>query len=102
VKYWEDHEVWRQECFAKYKAVLEVALPKGTHLKVDRIYVRKGASDFSSITFFAKNLGEITRPSGYSWSSQRKMRTKKSLRFWAKLVDCNTIEFEPKGSSETL
>ena len=33
------------------KPVGTITLPKGTILKIDRIYVRKGASDYSSITF---------------------------------------------------
>lgn len=93
-KYWADHKIWQEECDKKYKPVLAITLPKGTHLKVDRIYVRKGSSDFSSITFFAKNLGEVMVRTGWSWHN-KKMKKKKSLRFWAKLVDCNTINFEP-------
>jgi len=54
---------------------VSTTLPAGTELIVDRIYIRKGKSDYSSITFRAK-IGE------------------KSQRFWAKLDDCNRIEFE--------
>lgn len=50
-------------------------IPKGYTLIVDRIYIRKGAKDYSSLTF---------RCNGYG----------KSSRFWAKLNECNTIEFE--------
>jgi hypothetical protein len=73
---------------------LTVTIPKGTILQVDRIYIRKGASDYSSITFYAKNLGEIemTRYS-YGTVPAKKVK-KKALRFWAKLSDCNTIVFE--------
>jgi len=54
----------------------ELVMPKGTALKVDRIYIRKGNSDYSSLTFF---IG-----SG-DW---------KGCRFWAKLSDVNNIEFD--------
>lgn len=59
---WSDPEVYK------------VTLPAGTNLKVDRIYIRKGISEYSSITFYA-TIG------------------KNKIRFWAKLSDCNTIEF---------
>lgn len=56
-----------------------VVLPIGTILKVDRIYIRKGKgmSDYSSLSFYATYPGE-----------------KKKIRFFAKLNDVNTIEFE--------
>lgn len=67
-----------------------ITLPKGVILQVDRIYIRKGSSDFSSITFYAKELGEINITS--RWSGKTTKR--KALRFWANLKDCNKIEFE--------
>ena len=57
---------------------IEVFLKAGQVLTVDRIYVRKGASDFSSITF-----NYIGAPKGSG-----------RVRFWAKLADVNTIEFD--------
>ena len=53
-------------------------LPRGTRLKVARIYVRHGAGDFDSITF-----------------TINKHPTDKKLkaRFWCKLNDANKIEF---------
>lgn len=52
--------------------------PVGTILKVDRIYIRKGAgmSEYSSLSFYATLPGQ-----------------KKKFRFFAKLNDVNTIEF---------
>lgn len=63
------------------KESIKVTLPKGTILKFDRIYIRKGASDYSSITFYAKDM---IKPN---------TKKKYSPRFWAKLSDCNQIEF---------
>lgn len=60
-----------------------LVMPKGTALKVDRIYIRKGNSDYSSLTFF---IG-----SG-DW---------KGCRFWAKLSDVNNIEFDETKPIET-
>ena len=56
----------------------DVVLPKGTRLRVARIYVRHGAGDFDSITF-----------------TINKHPTDKKLkaRFWCKLNDANKIEF---------
>ena len=53
-----------------------VTLKAGTLLQVDRIYIRKGNSDYSSLSFYIKN-GEY-----------------KGARFWAKLKDVNEINFE--------
>lgn len=47
-------------------------LPAGTKLTVDRIYIRAGGEDFSSLTFRTVYKG-------------------KKVRFWVKLVDANTI-----------
>lgn len=61
-----------------------VTLLKDTVLKVDRIYIRKGISEYSSITF-------------YVWSKPGPVAanaSKKKSRFWAKLADCNNIQFE--------
>ena len=49
-------------------------LPKGTLLQIDRIFIRKGKEEFSSITF--KILDDTKR------------------RFWAKLADVNNMEFK--------
>lgn len=51
-----------------------VRLPAGTILKVDRIYIRKGAADFDSVTFYATYPG-----------------APKKLRFWAKVADINGV-----------
>lgn len=61
-----------------------VTLPKGTILKVNRIYIRQGKSDYDSITFTIakKNVPELPKLSG---------------RFWAKLRDVNSIICLPIG-----
>jgi len=75
---------------------IQVTLPQGTELTVDRIYIRKGLKDFSSITFFASGLGESTKKVG--WGSSARTQKVKKQRFWVKLSDCNKIEFEGLAS----
>jgi hypothetical protein len=93
VKYWEDYKIWSNQADLIGKDRLDVTLPAGTVLSIDRIYIRKGASDFSSITFYAKGLGEIQKQPS-TWDRNPKPKKKKALRFWAKLEDCNRINFD--------
>lgn len=62
-----------------HKAFATVTLPKGTILTTDRIYIRKGISEYSSITFLIR---ETSIPH------------KGKIRFWAKLADVNTMVIE--------
>lgn len=55
-----------------------VTLKVGQVLGIDRIYIRKGAKDYSSVTF-----NYIGAPKGSG-----------RIRFWAKLDDVNNIIFE--------
>ena len=50
---------------------------KGDQLKVDRIYVRKGAAEYSSISFII-----------------HKAKSKIKGRFWVKLDEANSLEFD--------
>ena len=65
---------------------IPVTLPKGASLTVDRIYIRKGAAEFSSLTFLLPVTPQIKKHFDYTG-------TKKSFRFWVKLTDANNIEF---------
>ena len=67
---------------------LDITLPKGVILKVDRVYIRQGMEDFSSITFYAEFPGEPTKTGAFGKPT--------SARFWAKLSDCNKINFAIK------
>lgn len=53
----------------------DTSLPVGTRLRVDRIYIRNGQSDFDSITFILPD----------------------STRFWVKLDDANNIVMDPNS-----
>lgn len=63
----------------------EVMIPAGCQLSVDRVYIRKGAGEFSSITF---NLhkGSTVVYNGKTFKAQG--------RFWAKLSDVNKMKVE--------
>ena len=53
-----------------------VTLPRGTVLRLDRIYVRRGKDDYDSLTWVVEELrGEKV----------------KRTRFWATLEDCNKM-----------
>jgi hypothetical protein len=95
-----------------------VTIPKGEHLRVDRIYIRKGKgmSDYSSVTFFwigKRTEARIDHQPEYTYRdydyshdySSRQYVNKiepardikiprKPIRFWAKLADVNTMEIE--------
>jgi hypothetical protein len=85
-------EDWKSELAVYWKDRLEVedaatksmdaCLVSGTKLKIERIYIRKGSSEYSSLTFRIID------------SPDELLRGKKKLRFWAKLEDCNNIEFD--------
>jgi hypothetical protein len=83
-------------------------VPAGATLKIDRIYIRKGQDDFNSVTFFwvgeaipaheSEIMGFGHLPDGTSgWNvptGKFQRVPKKPIRFWAKMSDVNTIEFE--------
>lgn len=94
---YEEHRnfgLWEQVTGKKYNPIynekmksVSCTLPKDTILAIDRIYIRKGASDFSSLSFRI-----ISHP---VWTNEKKVfGSKQIFRFWAELADCNTIEFE--------
>lgn len=88
--YHKDYDAWSE--VAKKNMIINdiiVNFPAGTLLKVDRIYIRKGAKDYSSVTFHAKNIEIVNGEFVIS-----KKKKPKSFRFWAKLHDCNNINFE--------
>jgi len=58
----------------------DATLPKGSILTVDRIYIRKGIKEYSSVTFYVRNAGLP--------------KTGKQHRFWVKLADVNTMVVE--------
>lgn len=84
-----DNHFWVKED-SKGVHSIPITLPVGTVLKVDRIYVRKGSSDFSSLSFTTKSFGSVDT---LTWNNKP---AKRGVRFWARLSDCNNIEFDLK------
>jgi hypothetical protein len=77
----EQYNALREELQTKYSLYYtDVTIPVDSLLSVDRIFIRKGMDDWSSLTFYLKEHPAHT--------------FKKKPRFWAKLADCNNIEFE--------
>lgn len=75
-----------------------VDLPKGLVIKVDRVYIRKGLSQFSSLTF------TVPKPKNKSEKEEMPLNIEYSgSKFWVKLHECNGIEFSPViGNQETF
>jgi len=85
---WNDSYIgWDGEPMGWNDRRIPVTFPKGTQLKVDRIYIRKGASDFSSLSFYviASSIAAIMPV------ENQKGFKKGKKRFWAKLADVNKI-----------
>lgn len=80
-------DYWAESRSAGYP----ITLLKDTVLRVDRIYIRKGASDYSSVTFNVMQSPEkfltLAKDGGTFPKGTRR-------RFWAKLQDVNAIEFD--------
>ena len=74
---------------ANYKKS-KLTLPKETILECDRVYIR--ASSKSKITV-ANDYDSIT------WKVIVNGKAKRHSRFWAKLSDCNQIQFDHKTLS---
>lgn len=65
-----------------------VELPKGLLVKVDRIYIRKGLSQYSSITF------TVPKPKTKKEKEEMPHNVKfGGTKFWVKLHECNGIQF---------
>lgn len=76
---------------------LMVTLPAGTVLKIDRVYIKGPYPEYNSITFRT-----VASPDGRL--ANRRMggnKDGKSRRFWAKLADVNTIEYERADDVDT-
>jgi hypothetical protein len=74
---WWNSSTWYEDRFRPARSLGLAKLPRGTELKVERIYIRKGAPEFSSLTF-------STRLDG------------KRLRFWVSLRDAASAEWEER------
>lgn len=93
-KYWKDVNIWKNtdveylNCIKEWSRIyeneknnlvktIEVTIPKGCILTVDRIYIRKGAKAYDSVSFWVEGL-----------------IPNKKVRFWVSLNDANNIEYK--------
>lgn len=95
---------WR-DYHPKNPPPVAVTLPKGTELVIDRIYIRKGAKEYSSVTFLVPRKKtkkkEVTRtatsiggPQHGQTFNYTAVERGRPVRFWAKLADVNKIVYE--------
>lgn len=69
---------YRWDRYERISGAVEFALPAGTSLTVDRIYVRKGVDAYDSVTFVLRKGDHGSDKKVYG-------------RFWVKLGDVNRI-----------
>ena len=69
-------DAYQKAAREKHTKTIDVYITEGCTLTVDRIYIRKGAAEYDSVSFFVEGLAP------------------KKIRFWAKLDDCNNVEFK--------
>lgn len=92
------------------RAHRRVIIPAQSELRVDRIYIRKGAADFDSLTFYWKGAKTkkrteertgLTVGPGYRRAFPYTASIPaKPVRFWAKLEDVNRMEAEVVSEQE--
>lgn len=71
----------------------QCTLAKGTVLTVDRIYIRKGAEDYDSISFLINNSKDARFK--VNKKDEKRAFNKGRIRFWVKLDDANSICYKP-------
>lgn len=77
--------------YRRNKYSLEVTIPKGTVLIMDRVYIRKNASEYSSLTFIIESSPD---PKFAPTGIRKGFNHTGAKRFWAKLSDCNKLHFD--------
>lgn len=87
----DNHYTQWELCEQLQEITWPVTLPAGTVLRVDRIYIRKGMQDFSSLSFFIDSCPDGRLSPAKSKRSGFKGGRK---RFWAKLADVNAMEVQ--------
>lgn len=74
---------------------IPASLPPGTELIIDRYYIRSGLRDFDSVSFRIAGVSAVAKT--YQWSDQK---TRRQVRFWAKLDDVNAMRVELAPAKE--
>ena len=81
-------------CWSSEYGAIPCTIPAGAVLKIDRVYIRKGMKEFSSITFLWKGESLPAKLEQYWEGGETYKVPRRPIRFWAKLSDVNNIEFE--------
>lgn len=79
-----DFGAWDGKAFSGVYKKVEAIFPAGTTLECDRVYIR---------TFNKSAVGVENDFDSITWRVMKKDRPERHKRFWAKLSDCNRIEF---------
>lgn len=110
---WNDMQLPSGEKPVYGAKIADVLFPKGTVLKVDRIYIRKGNAamkEFDSVTFILQSIpkkdiaveipkdtyvldGTLNKDGEPNWKLAKTTKLSKKPRFWVKLRDVNKIRF---------
>lgn len=69
---------------------VDVTLPAGTELIVDRVYIRQGGDEYASVTFVLKRYPDKAKVDHFG------------ARFWAKLEDVNRIDCTPTDTGNPV
>jgi hypothetical protein len=77
IKYTTNYSSGRYQRVYSPSREVQVRIPRGTELVVNRIYIRKRANDFDSYTFVIPN----DKPEGFG----------RQQRFWVKLEEVNKM-----------
>ncbi len=86
----DEHTRWPSNGLNRWEPLdVEFVLPAGTILKLDRVYIRKGAGDYSSLTFFI-----VDSPDKRTVTKKKGGTAPKAVRFWVNLPETRNIEFE--------
>lgn len=79
----------------KMDRTITIILPKGTVLRVDRIFIRQNMSDYSSLSFYIISSPDTDLNPTIPVPKENisSFSVGKIVRFWAKLDEVNKIEF---------
>ena len=77
--------------YDKYK-IVPVTLQTETIIECDRVYIRQNSK---------AKLHEENDYDSVTWKVIKDNKPAKKQRFWVKLCDCNTIEYELRGKTKT-
>lgn len=93
---------WLKSDWKQPRASVKFTLPKGAVIKVDRIFIRKGSSDFDSISFYLDRSTLLKYDTKYSNLIAKIAKVTGVCRFWVKLADANKIKYECDSETKEI